>query len=133
MKIVVDTNVLVSGIFFTGPPHRILQAWKDGKLQIVLSADIIDEYLRVSEALSGKFAGVDAQPILELLIKKAEIVQPKRLPEPVCDDPDDDKFLAAAISSGAKIIISADRHLLTVSGYQSISVLRPKTFEERYL
>lgn len=53
--------------------------------------------------------------------------------EPVCDDPDDDKFLACAIASGTKIIVSGDKHLLRVSGYQGIEVLKPKTFIDVYL
>ncbi|MCF8079818.1 MAG: putative toxin-antitoxin system toxin component, PIN family [Desulfobacterales bacterium] len=133
MKIILDTNVLVSGIFFTGPPHLILEAWRRGVFQIILSGDIILEYLRVSDELAQRFSGLDVQPILELLIGRSDIVDPEPLPGPICDDPDDDKFFAAALSSGAKIIVSGDRHLLKVSGYRSITVLRPKAFADRYL
>lgn len=52
MKIVLDTNVLISGIFFTGPPYQILKAWRDRKFQIILSAEILFEYRRVAEELS---------------------------------------------------------------------------------
>jgi predicted nucleic acid-binding protein len=45
--------VLVSGIFFGGTPYRILRAWRDGKIQIVLSPEILDEYRRVGEILAG--------------------------------------------------------------------------------
>lgn len=133
MKIVLDTNVLMSGIFFTGPPYRILDAWRKGTIQIVLSSEIIREYLRVSDELSGKYPAIDVQPIMELLVKNSEVIEAEGLPKQVCDDPDDDKFLAAAISGVAKIIVSGDRHLLKVSAYQSIIVLRPKAFVDRYL
>jgi len=53
MKIILDTNVFISGIFFSGPPSQILQAWKNKKLQIILSQDILDEYHRVAESLSS--------------------------------------------------------------------------------
>ena len=53
MKVVLDTNVLVSGIFFSGPPAGILRAWSQGKFQLVLSPEILDEYKRVSADVRG--------------------------------------------------------------------------------
>jgi putative PIN family toxin of toxin-antitoxin system len=47
MKVVLDTNVFISGIFFSGPPYQILKAWRDGKIQLVLSESILEEYLFV--------------------------------------------------------------------------------------
>jgi len=55
VRIVLDTNVFVSGIFFTGPPHHILCAWRDGKVHLVISPEILEEYSRVAEVLSEKF------------------------------------------------------------------------------
>ena len=51
MNLILDTNVFVSGIFFSGPPYRILQAWRDGTINLVTSPDILDEYVRVLEEL----------------------------------------------------------------------------------
>ena len=51
MRIILDTNVLVSGIFFSGPPFRILKAWRDHRLQLVVSTDILNEYQRVATIL----------------------------------------------------------------------------------
>ena len=51
MKIILDTNVFISGIFFTGPPSQILNAWKNSRLQIVLSQEILNEYQSVAEDL----------------------------------------------------------------------------------
>ena len=59
MKIVLDTNVFISGVFFSGPPYQILRAWKNHELQIVISLDILDEYLRIGAALSDQFPEVD--------------------------------------------------------------------------
>lgn len=58
MKVVLDTNVLVSGIFFSGPPAGILRAWSQGKLQLVLSPEILDEYMRVSAELAVKYPDI---------------------------------------------------------------------------
>ena len=65
--------------------------------------------------------------------EKAELVEAERLNEDVCDDPDDDKFFACAITGGADLIISGDKHLLKMSGYQGIKVVRPRQFVDHYL
>ncbi len=105
-----DTNVFISGVFFTGPPYQILKAWRDSRIQIVVSPPIFEEYQRVGETLASQFPEVDLQPIFELLTLHAEVVPADTLPEPICRDPDDDKFLACALTSGVRYIISGDKH-----------------------
>ncbi|MDA8180240.1 MAG: putative toxin-antitoxin system toxin component, PIN family [Deltaproteobacteria bacterium] len=133
MKIVLDTNVLVSGIFFSGPPAAILQAWSRGKIRLVVSPEILEEYARVSAELSGKFSGIEIQSILDLIVVHSEVCSPPPLSQPVCEDLHDDMFFAAAIDTKTKIIISGDKHLLKASGYHGISVLTPRQFIMRYL
>jgi putative PIN family toxin of toxin-antitoxin system len=133
VKVVLDTNVYISGIFFTGPPYQVLAAWRDARIQIVVSPDILGEYQRVGEALASQFPNIDLQPIFELLTLNAEVVPSERLAEPVCVDPDDDKFLACALTSGAKYIISGDKHLLKASGYKGLKVISPRRFVDDYL
>ena len=133
MKVVVDTNVFVSGIFFTGPPHRILRAWRDGTIQLVVSVDLLAEYREVAGRLSKRYANVDIMPIVELVAVESHLVGATRLDEPVCDDPDDDMLLACALAGGTRTIISGDKHLLRVSGYRGIEVLRPNVFVKTYL
>jgi putative PIN family toxin of toxin-antitoxin system len=128
MKIVLDTNVLVSGIFFSGPPAEILRAWSQGKFKLVLSPEILDEYTRVSAELADKFPDIDFRHILDLVVVRSDVCSPDALPQQVCEDPHDDKFVAAAIDTRTKIIVSGDKHLLRVSGYQGVSVLTPRQF-----
>lgn len=133
MKVILDTNVFVSGVFFSGPPYRILEAWREGELELILSSDILDEYRRVATILAEQFPPVDLQGILEFVEKDAEFFDAPALPKQVCDDSDDDKFLACALASNTKIIVSGDKHLLNVSGYRNIEILKPKTFVDKYL
>lgn len=133
MKIVLDTNVFISGIFFSGPPAQILRAWKDRKIQIVLSKEILDEYQRVGEELSKKFPSVDIEPIIELLTLYGEVVKTEGISVTACEDPDDNMFIECAIASRSKIIVSGDRHLLKISGYQDIESIKPRDFVERFL
>jgi putative PIN family toxin of toxin-antitoxin system len=131
--VIVDTNVFVSGIFFSGPPHTILDAWRHGKLTLVVSPAILDEYRRVAHELAEQFPGVDPGPSLKLLAINVRLVNAPDLTEQVCTDADDDMFLACAIASGAKIIASGDKALLKTSGYSGIEVLTPRAFVTRFL
>ena len=133
MKLIVDTNVFVSGVFFSGPPFEILDAWRRKKVTLIISPDILSEYRRVGDALVAEFPGVNLDPWIELLMLKAELAEAPPLPESVCSDPDDDKFLACGIATRTKLIVSGDKHLLDVSGYQGITVLKPRAFVDRCL
>ncbi len=133
MKVVLDTNVVVSGIFFGGAPGRILGAWRQGRLMLAIWSEIIDEYFRVAEILAERYPGVDIEPLLSLLVQGGEVVRAPGLPQPVCDDPDDDKFVSCALESGADIIISGDKKLLVVSGYQGVTVMTPRRFVDSHL
>jgi putative PIN family toxin of toxin-antitoxin system len=133
LKVVMDTNVFVSGVFFSGPPYQTLKAWQSGEFELVASQEILDEYLRVGEILAEERPAVDLKPIFNFVLEHATIYKPSVLKEPVCEDPDDDKFFACALASESKIIISGDKHLLKVSGYQGIEVLKPRDFVDKYL
>ena len=133
MKIVIDTNVFISGVFFTGPPYRILKAWRNSEIQILISEEIIEEYRRVGEVLSKQFADIEFGPILQLFTINAELIQPRKLTAQVCEDPDDDKFLECAISGNSNLIVSGDKNLLKISGYKKIEVIRPRNFVDNYL
>ena len=76
---------------------------------------------------------VDLRPILELVIVKAKLFPSQNLSEPVSADPDDDKFFACALASKSQMIVSGDKHLLKVSGYRGVRVLRPREFVDTYL
>jgi uncharacterized protein len=133
MRIVLDTNVFISGIFFTGPPSQILKAWRDGKVQLLVSPSILDEYQGIGVELALQFRDVDLRPFWDLLTIQAEIVLAPTLPQIIHDDPSDDKFLEAAIAGNASYIISGDKHLLKLSEFQGIQILKPKDFVQRYL
>ena len=133
MKVILDTNVFVSGVFFSGPPYAILDAWRHGRVSLVVSPEIMDEYRRVAHELAEQFPGVDPGPPLELLAIHAQVVNAPGLPEQVCTDADDDMFLACAVASKTRIITTGDKALLKTSGYAGIAVLTPRAFVDRHL
>ncbi len=132
-KIIIDTNVMISAIFFGGKPLKILDAWKQKKFKLIISHDILTEYFEVAEDLEKKYTNVNAMDILKTIASDAELSLSLSLPTQICEDKDDDKFLACALASKTKIIISGDKHLKKVSGWSNITVYSPNDFVENYL
>lgn len=135
MKVVLDTNVVVSGVFFGGVPGRILSAWSAGQFVLVLSPAILEEYRRVGHELGIRYPDVNAafEPVLTLIAMHAMIVDAPVLTGPVSQDPDDDMFLAAALATQAPCVVSGDRDLLRVSGWRGVEVLTPRQFLDRHV
>lgn len=134
MKVVLDTNVLLSGFFFGGIPGLVLDAWHSKRIVPVLSSYILAEYREAAAELEDKYGPADFESFVALLLVHSEVVDaPAELPTQICSDPDDDKFLSCALASGAAVVVSGDRALLAVTGWNGIAVVKPRTFVERYL
>jgi putative PIN family toxin of toxin-antitoxin system len=133
MRVIIDTNVLISGIFFGGPPAKVLKAWHCGALQLVVSPEILEEYYEVCERISVRYPDIDIAPILVLIARSSQVVESPPLADQISRDADDDKFIACAIASDTPTIISGDNDLLTVSGYESIQVVTPRDFVDGYI
>ena len=132
MRVVLDTNVIISGIFWKGPPHEILQLWHDREIELVVSLEILEEYHRVADSISNEFPAIDISEILELISLHSLLIElPEGYPD-ITVDPDDDKFVLSALLSGAKVVVSGDKHLLDAHGYQGIEILKPKQFLDRF-
>ncbi|WP_339138196.1 MAG: putative toxin-antitoxin system toxin component, PIN family [Candidatus Electrothrix sp. GW3-4] len=103
------------------------------KQSLGTSPQILEEYQRVGKELSVKYPSVNIEPILELFTIFGEFVGTEGIKETICEDPDDNKFIECAIASGSKLIVSGDKHLLNISGYKRIEVLKPREFVDAYL
>lgn len=127
-RVVIDTNVFVSS-FFGGNPRKIIELWKNGKLLICLSPEIVNEYVTVLQRLGlGKDGELD--DLLNLFAKGYQIVFTHKTLQlkVVAEDPDDDKFIACAVALKSKCIISGDKALLAVGSYMGIEILAPQAF-----
>ena len=131
MRIVVDTNVFVSGIFFTGPPHAILKAWSDRRLTIVYSPEILEEYCRILDELEKEFDNISSQPFIILLITYGELCVPRKAYRGLCRDAADEKFIACAVEGNARYIVSGDRDLLEAS-LEAVKIVSPRQFCNLY-
>lgn len=132
MRVVLDTNVLVSATLIRGGNEdRILREWKDGKFELVISPQIIDEMGRVLfyEKLR-KHRWMTEREVASLLQSLAQesVFVPGRVRIKACRDPDDDKFLAAAVESKAKYVVTGDKDLLSLKSFKGIRVITPASF-----
>jgi uncharacterized protein len=119
LRVVLDSNVVLSGFFFAGIPGIILQGWYAGRFTLVLSPSILSEYRAAGVALESRYGGSELEAFTALLALHSDLVDaPDHLGEPVCGDPEDDKFLACALAAGAEIIVSGDKQLLDVAGWK---------------
>ena len=92
-----------------------------------MSPDILDEYYRVSDELQERFPEIDAEPLLSLISSNCEMILNTSISSPVCEAPDDDKFIACAVSGNAQCIVSGDKHSLNVGTNEDISIVNPGT------
>ena len=128
MRVVFDTNVLISGIVADGLCREIVETHLPEHTPI-LSQPLWDELVG---ALRAKFdLEPDELPVLGLYRRLATWVEPSSLDPPVCRDPDDDWVLATALAGEAEAIVSGDDDLLSLRRYHGVVILSPRRFFER--
>jgi len=133
IRIVLDTNVLMSAIFWSGTPSKILDAWQEERLKLVISPDILDEYIRVGQILEKKYLQTNIQTLIDRIAIKSELLSPIPISPLICEDPDDDKFIEAALSGNCSLIVTGDKLLLKVNGYQNLQIITPSDFVKQHL
>lgn len=129
LRVVPDTNTLVSGVLWTGPPHELIRMAEEGEIEFYTALEILDEleevlgrdkFERRTAALSVNIE--DLMNRIRLLMNIVEIELPD---EPlVREDPDDDMFLVCATIAKADMVVSGDSHLLNLGHFQGIQILK---------
>jgi len=115
-RIVVDTNVLVSGLLFEGKPGELVKLWKKGRVVPLCSGEIVKEYLRVLAYPKFQLSKSEIDFLLtHEILPYFEVFTVKPGKPYVATDPSDDKFFWCAIEGRAEVIISGDEHLLNLS------------------
>jgi len=130
-RLVLDTNVVISGLVFGGPPRELLDLALTGAVEVVTSPALEDELERV---LRRKFPQ-DRLVILETLSALQEIttrVSPRETLSAISDDPTDNRVLECALSVRADAIVSGDRHLLACREFRGIPICSPQAFLARW-
>jgi putative PIN family toxin of toxin-antitoxin system len=129
VRAVIDTNVLLSGLFWYGPPHRLIELVRDGSLTLITSPALLAEFSEVIrrpkfQAILARSAN-DLDRLLGEFQLLAELLDPPPLPVRISRDPDDDAVLALAAAAGADLVISGDADLLAVARYGNIRIVSP--------
>lgn len=128
MRVVLDTNVVMSAIFFGGAPLKIVRAAFAKEVEVVASEAVLSEYREVAARLHAQFPSVNHRRPLVILESKLTIVRPAALGETVCRDPDNDAILACALGGKAKVICSGDGDLLALDGFRGLEIMLPADF-----
>jgi len=132
LRVVIDTNVLVSALLFKGLPSHLVELWQKNKFTLLLSREIIYEYIRTLSYPKFKLSpGIVKRILEEEVLPFAETVQIITSIHRVSEDPDDDKILECALDGQAGYVISGDTHLLKVAHYRGIAIVTPRAFLEK--
>jgi putative PIN family toxin of toxin-antitoxin system len=128
MRFVLDTNVLVSGLFFGGKPGRILDWWLATDNTLLVTEAVLAEYDAVLTRLAKRYPSVPAKRLFQQVALRSQLVEGADVPLGACPDASDLKFLACALGGDGKWIISGDKHLLGVDGWRGLRVVSPAAF-----
>ncbi|MGE4339091.1 MAG: putative toxin-antitoxin system toxin component, PIN family [Pigmentiphaga sp.] len=132
LRVVLDTNVLVSGLAYPGSvPGRIVAAWRQGGLDVALSHYILDELARVLPRLPRvRMTPVEIRDLADSLMFLADIVEPNGVQDGELRDPADQPVLLTLLASKAQYLITGDKDLLALAGRYSI--VTPADFWARH-
>lgn len=129
MRVVLDTNAVVSALLFSGVSSKLVSLWRKGLITPLLSREILDEYLRVLSYPKFELSEKEIKELIqEEILPYAEVVKPKRRLRVVQRDPSDNKFLECAVAGQAAVIISGDKELLSLGRYRQIRIQSPAQF-----
>ena len=129
MKVVLDTNVVVSACFWKGAPHNCLVEWARGNYQAYVSPSLLAEYEATYEELLLKYP--DRKPVnwVSVLGESAELVFPAERIVGGSPDPFDEMVLECGVASEADFLVSGDKkHLLQLGSFRGMPVINPKKF-----
>ena len=129
MRLVLDTNVVVSGLLWDGTPALLLDAAQAGKLELCTSRVLLAELARIlrrakfAEAIAASGSSLD-----DLVLGYAElaaVLEPASIAPTVLSDLDDDHVLACALAAQADLVVSGDQHLLDLGRFHNIPIVKP--------
>ena len=130
MRIVIDTNVAVSGLLWDGAPNQILRWVREGLIEIIACDKTLSELKRVIQygRFESRISMLETSPA-EIFAYCMNLVlyvsTPEVIPQKIIEDPFDNLFLALAVENQAHFIISGDKHILGLKAYRGIEIVTP--------
>jgi len=126
-RTVLDTNIVVSSAL-GGALVLILEKWNEGKFTVIVTSDILSEYFEVLNRPKFRLKQETIDKITRYLYQFSEFVVPEERIRFVEADPDDDKFLEAAVAGQVDFIVSGDNHLRELKEFRSIPIISGREF-----
>lgn len=134
MRIVLDTNTILSGLLWHGNEEKLLKEIDRGRVQMYLSEEIFDEVTNVlrrkklQDILSK--ANLSEDELIEQITRKGNFIKPKTKINVITEDSEDNKILECAVEAKAKYIVSGDKHLLKLKKFKGIKIVKSKEILE---
>lgn len=129
VRVVIDTNVFVSGLLKSdNPPSNVVDLFIEDKINLIISEEVFSKYIKVLLRPELKVKKDNIIRLISIFILKAEIIKVKTKLDIIERDPLDNKFLECALDGKVDYIITGDKHLLELKKYKKIKIVDPKTF-----
>jgi len=129
IRVVLDTNVLISALLFKGELSRIVGLWQKGKITPVISKETFDELRTVLEYPKFSLSRAEIESLIENeILPFFEVVNVGKHVKGACRDPGDDKFISCALSANADCIVTGDKDLSDLRKFQSIKIIYASDF-----
>ena len=131
MRIVIDTNVVVSAVFFGGRPRELLEELFSNHIEAFASPEILIEYKETFDELCSRYPDRPVRIPITQIAAACKIVIPDKQFH-ICRDPDDDKFIDCAEAGKCIFIVSGDKDLLSLTKVENIEIITVSEFFKRY-
>lgn len=132
MRVVLDTNTIISGLLWFGKPRKLIDLAESGNITVCTSPDLLRELREVlaRPKLSNRLVAVEssAEEIIERFAALAHVVEVSTSVTVITADPDDNNVLSCALAAQADYIVSGDQHLLALGSYEGIEILDATQF-----
>lgn len=126
LRVVIDTNVMISGLFWRGASFQVLRAWRAGRFRLIYSTALLNE---LTERLRDKFLLPEAKSdLLSRRIVRYGIHVRPRVRVDICRDPRDNMLLEAALAGRADYLGSGDEDLTILGQFRGIAIVTPREF-----
>ena len=129
IRVVLDTNVLISSLLFKEKLSRIVALWEEGKILPIISRETFDELRTVLEYQKFSLTAAEIKSLIEHeVLPFFEVVNVSKHVQGACRDPGDDKFISCAISANAEFIVTGDKDLSDLKKYQLVRIIQASNF-----
>ena len=128
IRAVYDTNILVSAFIGRGAPKKALDAVFDGRVRLILSPAILDEFKDVISRRKFGFTRPQIEKMPSVILLASELIEPQDKVDVVKEDPKDNMILECAKAGNVKYVVSGDSHLLKLKKWNNIEIITAKNF-----